>query len=143
VEQFEIETQGHRALVLDHCQLAKRVQVLVELEMALAETVTLLEGRIAEVEYLLSEEIMANLTPPDVRETVADLGHGWRIERQPAPPNAVGATYTPSHVALETGTPYPVAATGTPGDSWLPVADCWVTQFAAAVDKMGGGDESS
>ncbi len=70
------------------------------------------------------------------REVVADLGHGWRIERQPAPPNADGATYTPtpSHVALETGTPYPVAATGTPGDSCLPVADCWVTQFAAAVD---------
>lgn len=41
-----------------------------------------LQARVAELEYLWSEEIMTNLAPPaELREVVAELGHGWRIER--------------------------------------------------------------
>jgi hypothetical protein len=110
MDKTQIETQGYRQLVTDHCSLVARV---VNLEM-----------RIAELEYLLSEELMRSLaTPADLRETVAELGHGWRVERQLTPPNESGAT----------SAPYPVAADGVTADSWLS-GDDWVTQFAADAD---------
>lgn len=58
------------------------------------------------------------------REIVEELGHGWRIERQPAAPNANAATSDP---------PAATTTVGTPTDSWLSGPD-WVTDFAAAVD---------
>lgn len=52
-----------------------------------------LRDRVAELEYLWSEEIVANMASPaelrslakaaDLREIVAELGAGWRIERSP------------------------------------------------------------
>jgi hypothetical protein len=48
-------------------------------------------------------------------EVVAELGNGWRIERQPS------------------ATPAATTTVGVPGDSWLTEPD-WVTDFASATD---------
>lgn len=54
--------------------------------------------------------------PSTPSEVVADLGHGWRIERRPA------------SIPDET-----ITMEGKPADSWLP--NDWVVQFAAVADE--------
>ena len=69
------------------------------------------------------------------REIVEELGHGWRIERQPAAPNANAATSDPPAATMATppnNDGVIEGALGTCGFSWLP--DDWVTQYTAAVD---------
>lgn len=58
------------------------------------------------------------------REIIEELGHGWRIERQPAAPNASAAT---------SDLPAATTTDGTPADSWLSAPN-WVTEYAAAAD---------
>jgi len=42
------------------------------------------EQDIAELQYLVSEELLIGLAQPaELREVVEELGAGWRIERQP------------------------------------------------------------
>ena len=63
-------------------------------------TLTQQEADIAELQHLVSEDLMADLTQPAApqsarssreRQVIEDLGHGWRIERcasrTPAPGN--------------------------------------------------------
>jgi hypothetical protein len=57
------------------------------------------------------------------REIVQELGNGWRIERQPATPNASAATSVPPAAR-------PATIITTSADTWLP-DDCWVQYFAA------------
>lgn len=57
------------------------------------------EQDIRELQYLMSEELLVSLVrQPEFREVVEELGHGWRIERQPAEPNGSGATSVPPAV---------------------------------------------
>ena len=43
-----------------------------------------LQEQVEKLQGLVSEEMMAGLVgPEELREVVAELGHGWRIERQP------------------------------------------------------------
>lgn len=105
-----------------------------------AERINEIQEAGEELQGLVSGEMMAGLVKPDeLREVVEELGHGWRIERQPTAPNARAATSTPP--AATTATP-PIGdwvsdgSIGTPGYSWL--SDDWVTQLAAAVDDNDG-----
>lgn len=120
-------------------------------------TLTQQEEDIAELQYLVSEEIIERLAPhkryllPRQRQIVAELGGGWRIERQPAEPNADAATSAPpppnpAATVTSRGTDWVRDTTpggwfksyrqpnepGTPGVSWLP--DDWVTQLSAEID---------
>jgi hypothetical protein len=80
---------------------------------------------------------------------VAELGHGWRIERQPTPPNAAGATSDPVAVPnvaylggdelTDIGLSYAeVDASlrrGLLASTWIPAGEPdWVTTFAADAD---------
>lgn len=67
---YHIQNQGIPALIVSHCEL-------VEIVSNLAQTVANLIQRIALLE---SKE-----TPSVPSETVADLGHGWKIEHRPQP----------------------------------------------------------
>lgn len=59
MDKQQIETQGHRALVAEHCALTERVAQM--------------EERLAQLEYLLSEEIMRSLlSEPGARLSAAD-----------------------------------------------------------------------
>jgi hypothetical protein len=87
--------------------------------LKLIETVlTEQEQDITELQYLISEEIMAGLTTPaELREVVEKRGHGWRTICQPS------------------DTPAATTTVGVPGDTWLPGPD-WVTDYAAATDAQ-------
>jgi hypothetical protein len=76
------------------------------------EKINELQDAVEELQGLVSGEMMGGLVKPDeLREVVAELGAGWRIERQP-PSIPAGTTVT--------------------GSTWL--LDDWVTQYTAAVD---------
>jgi len=81
------------------------------------DIVTQQAREITELQYLISEEIMADLAQPpaELRAIVEELGAGWQIVRQPS--DTRGATTT----------------VGGPGDTWLTGPD-WVTDYAAATD---------
>lgn len=70
LDWHDLKTNGSPALL----------RTLKQIQTALTQQ----EQEISELQYLLSEEIMASLaSPSERREVIADLGHGWRIERQP------------------------------------------------------------
>lgn len=82
-----------------------------------------LQEQIENLQNQLNAEIMARpASPTALREIVAELGNGWRIERQPAAPNASAATSAPPAARP--------ATISTFADTWLP-DDCWVQYFAA------------
>jgi hypothetical protein len=113
--EHELKLNGCKAQLTDHLALREMVT------QRLAD----LEERLATLELLVSEEIMAGLAQPaELREIVEELGAGWRIERQPVSPNASAATSDP---LAENP-----AATIILGDTWLP--GDWVTQYTDAVD---------
>lgn len=60
----------------------------------LETTVAQLRARSGEMEYLISEELIHQISPDQKRLIVEDLGHGWQIERQwmPDPPPAPAQT---------------------------------------------------
>lgn len=59
--------------------------VMVDSVAGLREQVELLKERVAELEYLWSEEFMRqNAGTATGRAVIEELGHGWRIERAPA-----------------------------------------------------------
>jgi hypothetical protein len=100
MDKTQIELNGHRALVEDHCLLVARVQTL--------------EARVAELEYLWSEEIMRQLL----------------TERSVPPNDSAADPYSPAVFD-----PNPIAVKPTGGviaDSWQ--KDGWVTQYVAAVE---------
>jgi hypothetical protein len=83
-----------------------------------------LSTRLADLEYLISEELLLGLVQPaQIQDVVAELGNGWRIERQPAKPNVSAATSAPP--------PANPAATTTSNSCLL---DDWVTQYTTAMD---------
>lgn len=121
-----------------HNLLAHHVdQIYLEnLKARLVATETLLSAlckRLDDVEHLISEEIMAGLArPAELREVVAELGHGWRIERQVTPPNASAAMSDPYSPGVFD--PNPVATKHMmTADSYQ--TDGWVQQYAAAADE--------
>ena len=79
LDWHDLKTNGCPALL----------RALKQIEIALAQQ----DAEIAELQRLVSETIMADLTQPAApqkpqllprqREVVAELGHGWQIERQP------------------------------------------------------------
>ena len=74
----QLKLNGYNALLADHCEL-------VDLVAKLDQRTAAQDVRIAQLEYLISEEIMLGLAKPhELREVVAELDHGWKIERQPA-----------------------------------------------------------
>lgn len=111
LDWHDLKTNGSPALL----RTLKQIEI----------TLTQQEKAIAELQYLVSEEIIISLTPPaELREIIEELGNGWRIERQPASLNASAATSAP---------PAATMMAGTPGDSWLSGPD-WVSDYAAATD---------
>lgn len=72
--------------------------------------------RIATLELKLGAD-----RPAESREVVAELGHGWRIERSPAPDPA---SELPTGLVNTSG--------GISADSWLPAS--WVQDYTAAVE---------
>jgi hypothetical protein len=65
-----------------HRAIARLQKAQERAEAAHRAEICELRARVAELEYLWSEEIMRQLLPGEVREVVAELGHGWRIERE-------------------------------------------------------------
>lgn len=83
----------------------------------LAAQMNELQEQVEELQSLVSAEIMGGLAKPsELREVVEELGHGWRIERQPADASATE----------------PSTATVGQSYTWLP-GDLW-TQYCAAAD---------
>lgn len=67
-----------------HRAIARLQKAQERAEAAHRAEICALTERVAELEYLWSEEIMRQLAPPaELREVVAELGHGWRVERGP------------------------------------------------------------
>ena len=100
------------ALANQQALLAHRMDALLKTQATQGES-------IEELQYLLSEEIMAQLLaqPPVATtpsEVVAELGHGWQIERQLA------------------ANPASITIAGIPSDSWQD--DGWVRQYVAATE---------
>jgi len=94
--------------------------------LEIVQKINEIQEHVEDLESLMSGEIMAGLAQPaELREVVAELGSGWKIERPATPPNGDGATSEPY--------PMPSTTAGVTADSWLAEAD-WVTQFAAAAD---------
>lgn len=64
-------------------QLQTSHQALLD-QLGQLTNLTDLSTRLADLEYLISEELLLGLAQPaEIREVVAELGAGWRIERQP------------------------------------------------------------
>ena len=75
--------------------------------LEMAEQINEIQEAVEELQGLVSGEMMAGLVKPaELREVVAELGHGWRIERQPS--DTQGAT-------TMAGTPARFAGCGTTG----------------------------
>lgn len=106
LQEWERQSQA------EMCELVDRVAQLTE--------------RVEQLECLLTEEIMAGLArPAELREVVAELGAGWRIER------SRGETGNANGVVSEkpAGSREGIIVTA---DSWL--VDDWVTQYVTAVE---------
>jgi|WetSurMetagenome_2_1015567.scaffolds.fasta_scaffold543947_2 hypothetical protein len=64
--------------------------------LEMAEQINELQEAVEELQGLVSGEMMAGLVKPgELREVVAELGSGWRIERMPISPNVSAATSIP------------------------------------------------
>jgi hypothetical protein len=73
-DRTQIETEGYRKLIADHCELADRVAQMAIADHCVADRVAQMEERIALLEYLLSEEVMGSLvTPAELRAAVAEI----------------------------------------------------------------------
>lgn len=82
VDWHDLHLNGMPAV---HRTIARLEKALARLETAQRAAIAELDERIAELEYLKSEEIIDRLAPPsELRAVVAELGAGWRIERSPA-----------------------------------------------------------
>ena len=119
--QKELATVGNQQALLAHRldQINASHRVLVD-QLDLPSLLT----RLADLEYLISEELLLGLVQPaQIREVVEELGNGWRIERQPAEPNVSAAT---------SAQPPANPAQPTTADAWLQYG-C-VTRYTAAVE---------
>jgi hypothetical protein len=98
LDWHDLKTNGCPAL-LRALKLIETILTQQDAQLSQAET------DIAELQYLLSEELIARLAPrsprllPRQRQIVAELGGGWRIERQAVSPNASAATSAPLEVS--------------------------------------------
>ena len=96
----------------------------------LAANVSDLRNQVALLEYADAqrvqriaalEQILESARPAESREVVAELGHGWQIERSPAPDPASEPMTGPAETSG-----------GVIADSWLPAS--WVQDYTAAVE---------
>jgi len=83
------------------CGMTSYRVTILELVQKLNE----IQEHVEDLESLMSREIMADLVQPaELREVVAELGSGWKIERQVTPPNASAATLDAQQIETLTGT---------------------------------------
>ena len=125
LDWHDLRTNGCPALLralkqIEHA-LAEQSQLLsvAEKQDKLILAAQLQQGAdITDLQYLISEEIMARIAPPeDLMVVVEDLDHGWLTVRQPNEnPDAA------------------ITTVGVPGDTWLTGPD-WVTDYAIATDS--------
>jgi hypothetical protein len=81
VDWHDLHLNGMPAV---HRAISRLQKAQERLELAQRAEMRELSAQVAQLEYLWSEEIMAHLTPPAaLRVIVAELGSGWRIEREP------------------------------------------------------------
>jgi hypothetical protein len=110
--QFKLN--GHKALLADHCEL-------VDLVTSLITRIDAQDARIAQLEYLVIEEIMAGLVKPaELRGAVHELQNAHL--RQPQ-----------RQVVTELRTS-PQPGQKITADTWLP--NDWVMQYTAAVEGV-------
>jgi len=82
VDWHDLHLNGMPAV---HRAISRLQKTQERLEVSFKAALNDLTERVEQLEYLWSEEIMANLAPPaELRAVVAELGGGWRIEREPS-----------------------------------------------------------